>query len=130
MKKFVVIASTLACLSTTLPMSAGAQAFRADPGVQAQTGLSPIQVQYYRRGYYGRGRGYGGAGVAAGIAGLAAGAIIGGAIASQAQPAPVYGGPPPGYEGDPVAYCMSRFKSYDPGSGTYLGFDGYRHPCP
>jgi len=25
---------------------------------------------------------------------------------------------------------MSRFKSYDPGSGTYLGYDGLRHPCP
>ena len=128
MKKLVMIASALACLSATLPMSAGAQALRADPGVQAQAGLSPIQVQYYRRGYYRRG--YGGAGVAAGIAGLAAGAIIGGAIASQAQPAPVYGGPPPGYEGDAVGYCMSRYKSYDPGSGTFLGYDGYRHPCP
>jgi hypothetical protein len=29
-----------------------------------------------------------------------------------------------------IAYCMQRFKSYDPRSGTYLGYDGYRHPCP
>jgi len=29
-----------------------------------------------------------------------------------------------------VAYCARRFKSYDPGSGTYLGYDGLRHPCP
>lgn len=36
-------------------------------------------------------------------------------------------GPPPG---DAVAYCMQRFKSYDPRSGTYLGYDGRRHPCP
>jgi hypothetical protein len=28
------------------------------------------------------------------------------------------------------AYCAQRFKSYDPGSGTYLGYDGARHPCP
>jgi hypothetical protein len=28
------------------------------------------------------------------------------------------------------AYCMRRFRSYDPRSGTYLGFDGLRHPCP
>lgn len=33
-------------------------------------------------------------------------------------------------DGDAVAYCMSRFQSYDPASGTYLGFDGLRHPCP
>jgi hypothetical protein len=26
--------------------------------------------------------------------------------------------------------CMQRFRSYDPGSGTYLGYDGHRHPCP
>ncbi|MGA2942170.1 MAG: BA14K family protein [Xanthobacteraceae bacterium] len=24
---------------------------------------------------------------------------------------------------------MQRYKSYDPGSGTYLGYDGMRHPC-
>jgi hypothetical protein len=29
-----------------------------------------------------------------------------------------------------VQYCMQRFKSYDPASGTYLGYDGVRHPCP
>jgi hypothetical protein len=32
--------------------------------------------------------------------------------------------------GDDVAYCMQRYKSYDPASGTYLGYDGQRHPCP
>jgi hypothetical protein len=26
--------------------------------------------------------------------------------------------------------CAARFHSYDPASGTYLGFDGRRHPCP
>jgi hypothetical protein len=26
--------------------------------------------------------------------------------------------------------CEARFQSYDPASGTYLGFDGMRHPCP
>jgi hypothetical protein len=28
------------------------------------------------------------------------------------------------------AYCAQRYKSYDPASGTYLGRDGLRHPCP
>ncbi|HXH47367.1 MAG TPA: BA14K family protein [Bradyrhizobium sp.] len=32
--------------------------------------------------------------------------------------------------GDSAAYCAQRFKSYDPASGTYLGYDGKRHPCP
>ena len=31
--------------------------------------------------------------------------------------------------GGDVGYCMRRFRSYDPRSGTYLGFDGLRHPC-
>jgi len=32
--------------------------------------------------------------------------------------------------GDATSYCAQRFRSYDPASGTYLGFDGLRHPCP
>jgi hypothetical protein len=28
------------------------------------------------------------------------------------------------------AYCQQRFRSFDPASGTYVGFDGRRHPCP
>jgi hypothetical protein len=28
------------------------------------------------------------------------------------------------------AYCSQRFRSYDPSSGTYMGFDGRRHSCP
>jgi hypothetical protein len=33
-------------------------------------------------------------------------------------------------EGSAQAYCARRFKSYDPRSGTYLGYDGRRRPCP
>jgi hypothetical protein len=29
-----------------------------------------------------------------------------------------------------MAACAARFHSYDPASGTYLGIDGARHPCP
>ena len=28
-----------------------------------------------------------------------------------------------------VGNCSRRFRSFDPGSGTYLGYDGYRHYC-
>jgi hypothetical protein len=46
-------------------------------------------------------------------------------------PAPAYyGGPAPGPGGDASAYCAQRFHSYDPRTGTYLGTDGARHPCP
>jgi len=36
----------------------------------------------------------------------------------------------PGGAGGSVAYCESRFRTYDPSTGTYLGYDGLRHPCP
>jgi hypothetical protein len=84
-------------------------------------------------------------------AGFLAGAVVGSALARPyyyygydpyyypgpyyaAPPGPVYGAPGPAYgppvAGDPVAYCKQRYKSYDPATGTYLGFDGVRHPCP
>ena len=31
---------------------------------------------------------------------------------------------------DAVAYCMQRFRSYNPNTGTYTGYDGLQHPCP
>jgi BA14K-like protein len=37
---------------------------------------------------------------------------------------------PGGNGGDTVAYCTQTYKSYQPRSGTYLGYDGQRHPCP
>lgn len=81
------------------------------------------------RSWHGRsGRGWGG-GVVPGIIG---GAIIGSMLAGPRYygPGPYYYDYEPGYSGDAVGYCMQRFKSYDPGSGTYLGYDGLRHPCP
>jgi hypothetical protein len=89
--------------------------------------VHPRRYGYYPHRYYGPygyGRGYddwGGA-AAAGIIGLTTGAIIGGALS---QNAPVYAAP-----NNSVAYCMRRFKSYNPASGTYLGYDGKRHACP
>jgi hypothetical protein len=88
------------------------------------------------------------------IPGAVAGAVIGGALASESYA--YYGGPDyyasgyyPGYYDDgysddaavvavapapvgddAVAYCMQTYQSYDPASGTYLGYDGLRHPCP
>lgn len=29
-----------------------------------------------------------------------------------------------------AASCAQIYRSYDPASGTYLGYDGLRHPCP
>jgi hypothetical protein len=29
-----------------------------------------------------------------------------------------------------IAYCARRYRSYDPVTQTFLGYDGLRHPCP
>jgi hypothetical protein len=39
---------------------------------------------------------------------------------------------PSGYTiagGSDPGYCAQRYRSYDPASGTYVGYDGLRHPC-
>lgn len=97
---------------------------------------TPASAQRWHRHYYGGG--------GAVLGGFAAGALLGGALAARPYGyygygyGPYYSGPTvydegPVYAapgGDAEAYCMQRFKSYDPSSGTYLGYDGRRHPCP
>jgi hypothetical protein len=125
----ILIAASLGSLATVT--SAAPMA-----GALAVRNAAPASVETVR---WGRGWGWG-------LGGLAAGAIIGGALAAPYYygsgyyygapyyPAPAYYGPPPGYYADApdgdVSYCMQRFRSYDPRSGTYMGNDGHRHPCP
>jgi len=97
---------------------------------------------YYRGGYY-RDGGIVGAGLGIAGAGIGlAGAIVGGAVIGATHPygyegygpgygyAPGYAAVSPYADGGEVGYCQQRFRSYDPASGTYLGFDGLRHSCP
>jgi len=91
------------------------------------------------RGGYGRGVGFG--------VGLAAGSALGYGYGGYYDPYNYsddyayndhgYDGYS-GYDGDPgyvvssggdTSYCAQRYQSYDPASGTYLGYDGLRHPC-
>lgn len=93
--------------------------------------------------------------VALGVIGLAAGAIIGGAIADSRANQRVYIDPPrshyrpaprryypaaPAYR--PVVtysyepwtagwyrYCSDRYRSFNPDSGTFIGYDGREHFC-
>ncbi|QWG12576.1 BA14K family protein [Bradyrhizobium sediminis] len=89
-------------------------------GVVATTGAMGVSSAYAQRGRgRGRGRGWGGGDVGAGVALGIGAAVIGGAIiAGEAQ------------RRDAISYCMQRFRSYDPESMTYVGRDGFRHPCP
>ena len=84
--------------------------------------ITPAQARWHHGGW------------GAPLAGFAAGAIIGGALAAQ-QPyndGPYYyGAPAYAYAPGPsVAYCEAHFKSYNPATGLYRGYDGAYHPCP
>lgn len=95
--------------------------------------------------------------LAAGVAGLAIGAIIGSALSEPPRrhrqyidDYPVYEEPVPVYRRtrvivqEPVYvepmqlrpwsrswynYCSQRYRSFDPQSGTYVGYDGEEHFC-
>jgi hypothetical protein len=92
--------------------------------------------------------------IIAGAAGFAAGTLFGTAASrpyyvppravygpsyGYYAPAPVYRrayGPAPVRYGvraagtrDWYAYCNAKYRSFDPRSGTYLGYDGERHRC-
>ena len=139
---------------------AQANAGRANVAGRGNAQFARGNPQLAQRGEFrgDRGRGFGrGAGFAAGVA--AAGVATGAAIAAggygygpdyygqdyaygpdyysdsyayDTGPAVAFEQPVP-VEGPVVgdaSYCAQRYRSYDPASGTYLGFDGLRHPCP
>lgn len=64
-----------------------------------------------------------GAAIGAGIIGLTLGAIIAGAANENDKQQRIQQ-----YERW-VAYCSSRYRSFDVRTGTFLGFDGRRHAC-
>jgi len=145
------VLSTAAAIALLLPLVAPTESFAQNPNgikagpARAGGGVRPggggMRPGGGGGGYHGGYRGGGGGG--AFIPGAIAGAVIGGAIASQGYyggpgyypPGPGYyddgaaAGPPQGPD-DAVGYCMQTYRSYDPQSGTYLGNDGFRHPCP
>ncbi|MCO6387660.1 BA14K family protein [Aliihoeflea sp. 40Bstr573] len=104
-----------------------------------------------------RDRGNGGDVVAAGVLGLAAGALIAGSANNRPvygeryydggyAPRPVYQRPVRVYEErrpvyveryatfepwtrDWYRYCSDRYRSFDPDTGTFVGYDGVRRFC-
>ena len=79
----------------------------------------------YHGWYYRHDDDFGG-NAAAAIFGLAAGAVAGAIVSGATQGAANYdvvGGDQWDYQ------CSLKYNSYDPARGTFLGYDGYRHPC-
>ena len=85
----------------------------------------------------------------AGAAGLAVGTLLGSAVSRPRplryypgrvyvtppppppvvyRPAPVYYGPAP-WTPEWYAYCARKYDSFHAPSGTFLGYDGFRHTC-
>ena len=83
---------------------------------------SAYNDQGYRRPYY---RDNGPVGAAAGVVGGAADTA--GAIATAPFRAFDNRDSYAMAQGD--NYCAERYRSYDPASGTFMGYDGRRHPC-
>ena len=151
MSKIVTKFIAAALIGVAVPSYASIASAAPTGGALAIKNAASSNIENVRwgwRGGWGWGRGWG---VGAGIA---AGALIGGALAAPYYYGGYYGGPdsyysqPIGgggayYGGSPyyrgayaragngdVSYCARRYRSYDARSGTFLGNDGRRHPCP
>jgi hypothetical protein len=134
LKSFAITAITASLPLVASPAGAAplSQSLALTTASAATTQTETVQWRRGWRGGYWRGGRW--------IGPAVAGAIIGGALTAGAY-GPYgygyYGGPyayDPGYAvvpgGGDVAYCQQRFRSYDVRTGTYLGYDGLRHPCP
>ncbi len=119
----------------TLTLAVPAEAGRGGKG---WSGGGPRYVQNNYYGGRGYNRGYSsGNTVAAGLIGFGVGAIVGSAL----TPREVYVAPPPpppvyrvGYSPTPwspdwYSYCYSRYRSFNPNTGTFIGYDGYERFC-
>ncbi|CAN7340020.1 BA14K family protein [Phyllobacterium sp. LjRoot231] len=102
--------------------------------------------RYYRHHHNGNGDAW-----AAGAIGLAAGALLGGALAQPREPDVIYRDYDDGYDQRPVRvyrevapryygaaqpwspgwyrYCANRYRSFDPETGTFRGYDGREYFC-
>ena len=120
--------------SAVLTAAVAAATLTAIPAAEARDGWRYRNYNHYRGG---------GDAVAAGVLGLATGAIIGGVLAQPRYAEPVYAEPPVRYYDQPVysggslepwsrgwyRYCQNRYRSFDPSSGTFVGYDGREHFC-
>jgi BA14K-like protein len=102
------------------PVPNAVQALKADNATAAAAPAARVQLAQYHHHHHHHHHHGGGF-----FPGFAIGAAIGGLMAAAPPPPP-----PRYYDGRSVEWCLHHYRSYDPNSGTYLGYDGYRHPCP
>jgi hypothetical protein len=127
MTRLKLLAAT-ALLSATTASPVLAQEGAMGPGYRAPTYYNQRYQDQRRR--YRRDDGYWDNGFAPldAAAGVVDGAVdTAGAIATAPFRA-MEGGSYAMMQGD-ANYCAQRYRSYDPRSGTFMGYDGRRHPC-
>jgi hypothetical protein len=142
-----IAAATFALPALAVPIAASA-------GLQSASGAH-VQTVQWRRGWDSGGTHYGpdyeyygprsGSGYQAAPGYNAAGAASGTQYGPDYEyygrrSGSAYFGSGPAYDsyaysggantGSDPAYCQQRFRSFDPSSGTYMGYDGFRHSCP
>lgn len=148
----VIFASAAVFMASTLPMSMVALAapMSTAPAIESSVPSNAVEIRWRRRWGWGAG-----AGIVGGV--IIGRALTAPYYYGPYYPRSYYYYPGPAYypdrydypgrtyysapyrevpvyddrdDADAEAYCIQRFRSYDPESGTYLGYDGYRHPCP
>jgi len=147
MKKWIksTILSTALLAACLAPLSEAAAGKRHRGGPYYGGGHyhhgNSYRPQHYRgkQHYRGRQRSHRGDAVAAGIIGLGIGAIIGSTLSQPSSPPPpprtYYPAPQPVYSAlEPWSpswyrYCEERYRSFNPRTGTFRGFDGQDHFC-
>jgi hypothetical protein len=122
-----------ALLSATIASPVLAQDGAMGPGYRYGQPAPTYYNQGYQdqRGYWHDDEGYRDNGFAPldAAAGVVDGAVnTAGAIATAPFRAMEGDGSYARMQGD-ASYCAQRYRSYDPQSGTFMGYDGRRHPC-
>lgn len=118
LSRFAIAVMSVTLLATSLSANA-APLLPSDLQAQAPSATHKVWCHH---GYCDGGGG-GGAAVGGLIGGLIGGAIVAGAANAAAQQEAAAAA----QQHD--AYCAQRYRSYDPGTGTFQGKDGRRYPC-
>ena len=148
MKKLTL--AVLSALVAAAPIAAASTASAGGYVVHKNHGYVVPQHDYnnnYNHEYNNNGNVWVGAG-AGFIAGAAVGALATRPVYPRAPSLPVYYAPPPprstspapAYYAGSAAYttglteanlewCIARYRSYNPATNTFVGYDGYAHAC-
>jgi hypothetical protein len=121
--KLIILSGLLITISVHANPTSAAPSLipSAAPFAWPSTGVSPVEAVQYRRGSRSFRRGGGGSGIALGLGA----AIIGGIILSEAARADHQRSNSGDWE-----RCAQSYRSFEPNTGMYTGYDGVRHTCP